>query len=73
MEIKSETKKKKKKKKKNDTHGGYIFYAGGSMAGAGYCWQCCRRPAILLVLQLWQDSQGCVTNFRPTTSKNSPI
>ena len=29
--------------------GGYIFYAGGSLAGAGYCRQCRRRPAILLL------------------------
>ena len=35
--------------------GGYIFYAGASLAGAGYCRQCRRRPAIL-PLQLWQ---GC--------------
>ena len=35
---------------------GYIFYAGGSLAGAGYCRQCRRRPAILL-LQLWQGCQ----------------
>ena len=27
----------------------YIFYAGGSLAGAGYCRQCRRRPAILLL------------------------
>jgi len=39
--------------------GGYIFYAGGSSAGAGYCRQCRRRPAILL-LQLWQGCQVCV-------------
>ena len=26
---------------------GYIFYAGASIAGAGYCRQCRRRPAIL--------------------------
>jgi len=39
--------------------GGYIFYAGGSLAGAGYCRQCHRRPAILL-LQLWQSYQVCV-------------
>jgi len=39
--------------------GGYIFYAGGSLAGAGYCRLCRRRPVILL-LQLWQGCQGCV-------------
>ena len=39
--------------------GGYIFYAGGSLAGAGYCRKCRRRPAILL-LQLWQRCQVCV-------------
>jgi len=27
----------------------YIFYAGGSLAGAGYCRQCRQRPAILLL------------------------
>ena len=36
-----------------------IFYAGGSFAGAGYCRQCRRRPAIL-PLQLWQGCQVCV-------------
>jgi len=41
------------------TQGGYIFYAGGSLAVTGYCWQCRRRPAILL-LQLWQSFQVCV-------------
>ena len=41
------------------TEGGYIFHAGGSLAGAGYCRQCHRRPAILL-LQLWQGCQACV-------------
>ena len=30
-----------------DFQGGYIFYAGASLAGAGYCRQCRRRPAIL--------------------------
>ena len=39
--------------------GGYIFYAGGSLAGTGYCRQSRRRPAILL-LQLWQGCQACV-------------
>jgi len=39
--------------------GGYIFYAGGSLAGAGYCRQCRGRPAIL-PLQLWQGCQGYV-------------
>jgi len=39
--------------------GGYIFYAGGSLAGAGYCRQCRRRPAIL-PLQLWLGCQVCV-------------
>ena len=39
--------------------GVYIFYAGGSLAGAGYCRQCRRRPAIL-PLQLWQGCQDCV-------------
>jgi len=39
--------------------GGYIFYAGASLAGANYCRQCRRRPAILQ-LQLWQGCQGCV-------------
>ena len=39
--------------------GGYIFYAGGRLAGAGYCRLCRRRPAILL-LQLWQGCQVCV-------------
>ena len=39
--------------------GGYIFYAGASLAGAGYWRQCRRRPAIL-PLQLWQGCQGCV-------------
>ena len=29
------------------TQGGYIFYAGGSLAGAGYCRQSRRRPVIL--------------------------
>ena len=38
---------------------GYIFYAGGSLAGAGYCRQCRRQPVILL-LQLWQAYQVCV-------------
>ena len=52
---------------------GYIFYAGASLAGAGYCRQCRRRPAIL-PLQLWQGCQVCVQKiFRPTTSKSSPI
>ena len=37
----------------------YIFYAGGSLAGAGYCRQCRRRPAILL-LQGNMYCQGCV-------------
>jgi len=41
------------------TQGGYIFYAGASLAGAGYCRQCRRRPAIL-PLQLWQGCQVCV-------------
>jgi len=41
------------------TQGGYIFYAGGSLAGAGYCRECCRRLVILL-LQLWQGCQVCV-------------
>ena len=39
--------------------GGYIFYAGGSLAGAGYCRQCRQRPAIL-PLQLWQGCQVCM-------------
>ena len=39
--------------------GRYIFYAGASLAGAGYCQQCRRRPAIL-PLQLWQGCQVCV-------------
>ena len=52
--------------------GGYIFYAGGSLAGAGYCRQCRRRPAILL-LQLWQGCQVCVKISAQTTSKSSPI
>ena len=52
--------------------GGYIFYAGASLAGAGYCRQCRRRPAIL-PLQLWQGCQVCVKIFRPTTSRSSPI
>ena len=39
--------------------GGYIFYAGASLAGAGYCRQCRRRPAIL-PLQLRQGCQVCV-------------
>jgi len=39
--------------------GGYIFYAGGSLAGAGYCRQCRRWPTIL-PLQLWQGCQVCV-------------
>ena len=51
--------------------GGYIFYAGGSLAGASYCRQCRRRPAILQH-QLWQRCQLC-GNFRPTISNNSPI
>jgi len=38
---------------------GYIFYAGGSLAGAGCCRQCRRRPAIL-PLQLWHGCQVCV-------------
>ena len=38
---------------------GYIFYAGESLAGAGYCRQCRRRPAIL-PLQLWQGCHVCV-------------
>ena len=41
------------------TQGGYIFYAGASLAGAGYCRQCRRRPAIL-PLQLRQGCQVCV-------------
>ena len=40
-------------------HRGYIFYAGGSLAGAGYSRQCRRLPAIL-PLQLWQGCQVCV-------------
>ena len=36
-----------------------IFYAGGSLAGAGYCRQCRRRLAIL-PLQLRQGCQVCV-------------
>ena len=39
--------------------GGYIFYAGASLAGAGYCRQCRRRTAIL-PLQLRQGCQVCV-------------
>jgi len=39
--------------------GGYIFYAGASLAGAGYCRQCRRRPAIL-PLKLRQGCQVCV-------------
>ena len=39
----------------SSNQGGYIFYAGASLAGAGYC----RRPAIL-PLQLWQGCQVCV-------------
>ena len=39
--------------------GGYIFYAGAILAGAGYCRQCRRRPAIL-PLQLRQGCQVCV-------------
>ena len=39
--------------------GGYIFYAGASLAGAGYCRQCRWRPAIL-PLQLRQGCQVCV-------------
>ena len=39
--------------------GGYIFYAGASLAGAGYCRQCRRRPAIL-PLQLRQGCQVSV-------------
>ena len=41
------------------SQGGYIFHAGGSLAGAGYCRRCRRRPAIL-PLQLWQGCQGYV-------------
>ena len=41
------------------TQGGYIFYAGASLAGASYCRQCRRRPAIL-PLQLRQGCQVCV-------------
>ena len=39
--------------------GGYIFYAGASLAGAGYCRQCRPQPAVL-PLQLWQGCQVCV-------------
>ena len=42
--------------------GGYIFYAGASLAGAGYCRQFRRRPAIL-PLQLRQGCQVCVKIF----------
>ena len=35
--------------------GGYIFYAGASLAGAGYC-----RQTAILALQLWQGCQVCV-------------
>ena len=42
--------------------GGYIFYAGASLAGAGYCRQCRRRPAIL-PLQLRQGCQVRVKIF----------
>jgi len=45
--------------KMTHNQGGYIFYAGASLAGAGYCRQCRRRPAIL-PLQLWQGCQDCV-------------
>ena len=41
--------------------GGYIFYAGASLAGAGCCRQCRRRPArAILPLQLWQGCHVCV-------------
>ena len=38
-----------------------MLYARASLAGAGYCRQCRRRPAIL-PLQLWQGCQVCVKN-----------
>ena len=44
--------------------GGYIFYAGGSLAGAGYCHLTTPTVAGL---------PGLCENFRPTTSKSSPI
>ena len=53
--------------------GGYIFYAGASLAGAGYCRQCRRRPAILLTTPTVAGLPGLCENFRPTTSKSSPI
>ena len=46
-------------RKSCSSQGGYIFYAGASLAGAGYCRQCRRRPAIL-PLQLRQGCQVCV-------------
>ena len=48
--------------------GGYIFYAGASLAGAGYCRQC-RHLTTPTVAGL----PGLCENFRPTTSKSSPI
>jgi len=53
--------------------GGYIFYAGGSLAGARYCRQCRRRPAILLLTPTVAGLQDLCENFRPTTSKRSLI
>ena len=52
--------------------GGYIFYAGASLASAGYCRQCRRLPAIL-PLPTAAGLPGLCENFRPTTSKSSPI
>ena len=46
----------------NRHQGGYIFYAGASLAGASYCRQCRWRPAIL-PLQLWQGGQVSVKIF----------
>jgi len=53
------------------TQGGYIFYAGGSLAGAGYCRQ---SPAAgHLTTPTVAGLPGLCANLRPTTSKSSPI
>ena len=39
----------------------YIFYAGGSLAGTGYCRQCRRRPAILLSINLFGNKEPKAT------------
>ena len=59
LECREERKGKRGNGRARWKQGGYIFYAGGSLAGAGYCRQCRRRP-VILSLQLWQGCQVCV-------------